>query len=62
MPDEKPKICPLMSGRGIDQTVCRCHKELCAFWVTGYTTEAIQVSCCAIEFMALKNSEGQYRV
>lgn len=39
-----------------------CEKSNCALWITGYTTERLQISCCAFEFMALKNSDGQYRV
>jgi len=69
------KICPLMS-RKVTQSFSddvpqflnapfeevECLKNKCAFWVSGYTTEKLPIQCCAFEFIALKNTEGLYRV
>ena len=68
-------VCPLMSGKSnhlyqddkpetlMNQFVgIECLKGRCAFWVNGFTTEHRSIDCCAFTFMALKNSEGQYRV
>jgi hypothetical protein len=54
------KICPLLSANPKDKV--ECEGPNCMWWVQGYTTEKIQICCCAIEFLALKNSEGNYRV
>ena len=41
-----------------------CEEEKCTWWVDdGYTTENIRVpGCCAIKFLAVKNSDGHYVV
>ena len=48
------KLCPLCMGT--------CGGTDCAWWVSGYTTERIKIECCALEYIAMKNSEGYYRV
>ncbi|KKM24991.1 hypothetical protein LCGC14_1599460 [marine sediment metagenome] len=56
------KICPLMSsnvGLNFEEVNCR---EDCALWITVYSTELNSHQCCSLEMMALKNSEGLYRV
>lgn len=61
------KICPLMTRRGnrdddFLEDLIICQEGRCAFWISGYTTEKRNIQCCAIEFLALKNEEGLYRV
>ena len=66
------KICPLMSKPitehyGEKDKVSElhevdCKQNKCAFWVTIYTTENSPVQCCALEAIALKNSDGHYVV
>ena len=48
------KICPL--------TKENCIEGECAWWIGGYTTEGTPCKCCAIEMIALKNSDGRYNV
>lgn len=60
MTDKEKKICPVHSIETHNYEPCIEHR--CAWWVNGYTTEGISVRCCAIEFIAMKNSDGQYRV
>lgn len=56
------KICPILSMAAQDTLFTECQRASCCWWVTGYTTERLPISCCAMEFLALKNSEGKYRV
>ncbi len=59
MPESK--LCPMqfqLSG-GSKQ----CHGSKCAWWVTPYTVEGFKMSgMCAIEMIAMKTNQGQYRV
>jgi hypothetical protein len=70
------KICPMMSKPiatsmndftpnvivGEEKEV-QCAQGKCAWWVNGYTTENAPVSCCAMEFIAMKNpASGLYQV
>ena len=66
------KICPLMSkpivARGAyDQDLTQVHyescaKESCQLWIQVYSVEKRPFYCCVFEMMAMKNSEGLYRV
>lgn len=69
------KLCPLMSrpvmqsedNQNSDILTTRfeevsCRESKCALWVSTYTTELNSIQCCAFEAMALKNSDGLYRV
>ena len=39
-----------------------CQESKCALWIGVTSTEGYSHQCCAFEMIALKNSEGQYRV
>jgi len=55
------KLCP-MSFNEIDNDYV-CIYEKCAWWVQPYSTENIkQPGMCAIVMIAMKNSEGLFRV
>lgn len=58
--EDSKKICPVLTMSSTRYDECVEHK--CAWWVSGYTTEKIPVRCCAMEFIAMKNEEGLYRV
>ena len=54
------KICPIMSTGACNY---KCLKHECAWFVFPYTTEGLKCDgMCAIEMIAMKNSEGLYRV
>lgn len=55
------KICPIMSA-GLPDGYVECKKEKCQLWIQVYSTERIPFYVCAFEMMAMKNSEGLYRV
>ena len=56
----KNKLCPLalVNGKKIE-----CLKNECAWWVRPHTTErVITTGMCAMEVIAMKNSDGHYVV
>lgn len=68
------KICPLMSranrldsgageeASGLCEDFIECQKERCAWFISVYSSENQTFYCCAIEMLAMKNSEGKYQV
>lgn len=62
------KICPIMTRCDNPKAdlasgyIIVCQHEHCQLWISGYTSEKLLIRCCAFEFMALKNSEGNYTV
>ena len=62
------KMCPLMFSGTISRcghcggNIFQCKKEECALWIQTYTTEGLPLNCCAIEAIAMKNSDGKYIV
>lgn len=55
------KLCPLGLCGGL--LSFECQGSQCGWWVAPYTTEGLPTGgMCAIKMLAMKNSEGQYRV
>jgi hypothetical protein len=55
------KICPLISMAAGHSVPCRENE--CAWWTHPWTTEIIRTEgMCAMEAIAMKNSEGHYVV
>ena len=62
------KMCPLKFNGNIrrygccDTDSCQCEETKCAWWIQTYTIEDLPINCCAIEAIAMKNSDGKYIV
>ena len=64
------KLCPLKfnnvtldkDGYAFSEDSCFCERIRCAWWINGWTIENLPIECCALEYMAMKNSEGKYLV
>jgi hypothetical protein len=63
------RICPIMTRcdnpkADLDSGyIISCQQGKCALWIIPYTTEKMQTSgMCAFEMIAMKNSEGLYKV
>ena len=64
------KICPFISrdvmyaGNEDCKTENRidCLRAGCQLWIQVYSTEKLPFYCCVFEMMAMKNTEGLYRV
>lgn len=59
--DGKGKLCPVISVNS--QWLMSCREGKCAWWVQPYTTEGLPAGgMCAIEMIAMRTADGQYRV